>query len=55
MLSFDIRSLSNHAVSVDDTLSADDPVWEEGDPKPSVPLHVKGRLSAAGQGQYYWH
>jgi uncharacterized protein len=55
MLSFDIRSLSNHAVNVDDTLSADDPVWEEGDPKPSAPLHVKGRLSAAGPGQYYWH
>jgi uncharacterized protein len=55
MLSFDIRSLSNHAVNVDDTLSADDPVWEEGDPKPSASLHVKGRLSAAGPGQYYWH
>jgi uncharacterized protein len=55
MLSFDIRSLSNHAVNVDDTLSADDPVWEEGDPKPSTPLHVKGRLSAAGPGQFYWH
>jgi len=55
MLSFDIRSLSNHAVNVDDTLSADDPVWQEGDPKPSAPLHVKGRLSAAGPGQYYWH
>jgi uncharacterized protein len=55
MLSFDIRSLSNHAVNVDDTLSTDDPVWEEGDPKPSAPLHVKGRLSAAGPGQYYWH
>jgi uncharacterized protein len=55
MLSFDIRSLSNHAVHVDDTLSTDDPVWEEGDPKPSAPLHVKGRLSAAGPGQYYWH
>ena len=55
MLSFDIRSLSDRAVNVDDTLSADDPVWEEGDPKPSAPLHVKGRLSAAGPGQYYWH
>ena len=55
MLSFDIRSLSNHAVNVDDTLSTDDPVWQEGDPKPSAPLHVKGRLSAAGPGQYYWH
>ncbi|MFL5618440.1 MAG: YceD family protein, partial [Gemmatimonadaceae bacterium] len=29
--------------------------WEEGDPKPSSPLRVKGRLSTAGPGQFYWH
>ena len=40
MLSFDIRSLAERAVAVDDTLSPDDPVWEEGDPKPSSPLRV---------------
>jgi uncharacterized protein len=55
MLSFDIRSLAERAVAVDDTLSPDDPVWEEGDPKPSSPLRVKGRLSAAGPGRFYWH
>ena len=55
MLSFDIRSLTEHAVSVDDTLSADDPVWEEADPTPSSPLLVKGRLSSAGPGRFYWH
>ena len=55
MLSFDIRSLSERAATVDDTLSPDDPVWEEGDPKPSSPLHVKGRLSTAGPGRFYWH
>jgi uncharacterized protein len=55
MLSFDIRSLTEHAVSVDDTLPADDPVWEAGDPTPSEPLHVKGRLSAAGPSRFYWH
>jgi uncharacterized protein len=55
MLSFDIRSLTEHAVSVDDTLSPDDPVWEEGDTRPSAPIHVKGRLSAAGPGRFYWH
>ena len=55
MLSFDIRSLTEHAVMVDDTLSADDPVWEGVDPTPSAPLHVKGRLSSAGPGRFYWH
>jgi uncharacterized protein len=55
MLSFDIRSLAERAVAVDDELSPDDPVWGEGDPKPSLPLHVKGRLSPAGPGQFYWH
>ena len=55
MLSFDIRSLTERAVTVDDTLSHEDPVWEEGDPTPSSPLRVKGRLSAAGPGRFYWH
>ena len=55
MLSFDIRSLTAQAVTIDDTLSADDPVWEAGDPIPSAPLRVKGRLSSAGPTQFYWH
>jgi uncharacterized protein len=55
MLSFDIRSLTEHAVTVDDTLSADDPVWADEDAKPSSPIRVKGRLSPAGPGQFYWH
>ena len=55
MLSFDIRSLTEHAVTVDDTLPADDSVWQAEDPKPSAPLRVKGRLSSAGPGRFYWH
>ncbi|MEO8621838.1 MAG: hypothetical protein ABI625_12285, partial [bacterium] len=55
MLSFDIRSLTEHAVTVDDELSADDPVWVEGDPVPSAPLRVMGRLSSAGPSRFYWH
>ncbi|MEO8560745.1 MAG: DUF177 domain-containing protein [bacterium] len=55
MLSFDIRSLVERAVTVDDDLSTTDPVWAEGDPKPSSPLRIKGRLSSAGPGQFYWH
>jgi uncharacterized protein len=55
MLSFDIRSLTEHAVVVDATLSPDDEVWQEGDPKPSAPLRVRGRLSSAGPDRFYWH
>ena len=55
MLSFDIRSLEQHAVAVDDGLAPNDPIWQEGDPVPSTPLHVTGRLSTAGAGRYYWH
>jgi uncharacterized protein len=55
MLSFDIRSLEHHGVAVDAMLSPDDSIWQEGDPTPSGPLHVTGRLSTAGAGRYYWH
>jgi uncharacterized protein len=55
MLSFDIRSLTEHAVTVDDALSPDDAVWAEGDITPSEPIRVKGRLSSAGPGRFYWH
>ena len=55
MLSFDLRSLTERAVSVDDELSPDDAVWVEGDVTPSAPVHVKGRLSSAGPGRFYWH
>lgn len=55
MLSFDIRSLEHHAVAVDGSLAPDDPIWQEGDPVPSGPLRVTGRLSTAGAGRFYWH
>jgi uncharacterized protein len=55
MLAFDIRSLTEHAITVEDTLSADDPVWQVGDAIPSTPIRVAGRLSAAGPGRFYWH
>jgi uncharacterized protein len=55
MLSFDIRALEQHAVDGDGVLAPDDPIWQEGDPVPSTPLKVTGRLSTAGAGRYYWH
>lgn len=55
MLSFDIRSVESRAVQVDAMLPPDDPVWQQGDPVPTTPLRVTGRLSAAGAGRFYWH
>ena len=54
MLSFDIRSLESQAAHVDGTVSPDDPVWEAGDMRPATPIHVEGRLSAAGPGRFYF-
>ena len=54
MLSYDIRDVQMHPVRVDGLLPADDPVWQEGDPRPAGPLRATGRLSAAGAGRFYW-
>src|SRR5688572_33210296 len=54
MLSFDIRSVASRAVQVDGLLAPDDPVWREDDTRPSAPVHVVGRLSAAGGDRYYF-
>jgi len=49
------QGIESHAAVVDENLPADDPVWEEGDPKPVNAAHVTGRLSSAGPGRFYWH
>lgn len=54
MLSFDIRALESQAIQVDDGLAPDDPVWVEGDPVPDGPVRVRGRLSTAGAGRFYF-
>src|SRR5215210_8101466 len=54
MLSFDIRPLQSKSAQVDDRLPADDPVWQEGDPRPEGAVHVTGRLSTAGSGRFYF-
>ena len=54
MLSFDIRSLETKAVHVDGSIQTDDPIWEEGDVRPSRPVRVIGRLSSAGEGRFYF-
>ncbi len=54
MLSFDLRSLDAKAAVVEGELAPDDDVWQESDTRPSDPIAVTGRISAAGEGRYYW-
>jgi uncharacterized protein len=54
MLSFDIRSLESRAAQVGGQLEPDDPVWEARDMRPSKPIQVEGRLSAAGASRFYF-
>lgn len=54
MLSFDARALESKAVQVQSDLTADDPVWTASDVRPSDAVHVEGRLSAAGEGRFYF-
>lgn len=54
MLSFDLRSLESHAAQVDAVLAGDDPVWQEGDVRPTEGVRVTGRLSSAGTGRFYF-
>ena len=54
MLSFDLRSLETKAVQVDGSIQPDDPIWEEGDSRPTEPVRATGRLSSAGEGRFYF-
>jgi len=54
MLSFDIRSLESQAAHVTGSLAPDDPVWEDGDVRPTEPIRVEGRLSSAGASRFYF-
>lgn len=54
MLLFDLRDALNGPIPVDGTLDRDDPVWKEGDVRPTDAVHVTGRLSPAGQGTLYF-
>ena len=54
MLSFDLRALETKAVQVDGSVQPDDPIWVEGDNRPSEPIRVTGRLSTAGEGRFYF-
>jgi uncharacterized protein len=55
MLSFDIRSLVGQAGKVEGEIAPDDPIWMPEDVRPAAPLRVTGRVSAAGDGRFYFH
>jgi uncharacterized protein len=54
MLSFDLRALERRAATVHGELAPDDDIWLDGDLRPSGAIEVRGRLSSAGEGRYYW-
>ena len=54
MLSVDLRSLEGQAVQVDGSVDPEDPTWSDVATRPSSPVTVHGRLSAAGDGRYYF-
>ena len=54
MLVFDLRSLAAAAATVEDVLPPDDPVWQAEDSPPVDGVAVKGRLSTAGPGRFYF-
>ncbi len=54
MLVFDLRDLASAAAAVDDVLPSSDAVWEESDRRPTDGVQVKGRLSSAGPGRFYF-
>lgn len=55
MLCFDIRSLVANAAKVDGSVPPDDPVWIAEDARPDAAVRVTGRLSAAGEGRFYFN
>lgn len=55
MLSFDLRSIESQPVQVAGTLGGDDEVWHDDDIRPGAPIEVRGRLSRAGPGKFYFH
>ncbi len=54
MLSVDLRSLEGQAVLVEGSIDPDDQTWADATVRPSSPVTVHGRLSAAGEGRYFF-
>ena len=54
MLSVDLRSLESQSAQVAGGISPDDVLWQGVVVPPCSPVTVHGRLSAAGEGRYYF-
>jgi len=54
MLRIDLAALREGPVAVDDLIAPDDPLIKATGLALAGPLRVAGRVSTAGDGQYYW-
>ena len=55
MLRIDLRALAAGPVDTDVALPPDAPVLEGLEHALATPLRVRGRLTASGEGRYFWH
>src|SRR5438105_12634816 len=54
MLQVDLRELARGPVETQGQLAGNDPLFEGLDVVLAEPVHVAGRLHAAGEGRFYW-
>src|SRR5437879_11558901 len=54
MLQVDLRELARGPVETQGQLAGNDPLFEGLDDVLAEPVHVAGRLHAAGEGRFYW-
>src|SRR6184192_1152053 len=54
MLQVDLRELARGPVETQGQLAGNDPLFEGLDVVLADPVHVAGRLHAAGEGRFYW-
>lgn len=54
MLKVDLRELARGPVDTRADLAGNDPLFEGLDVSLAEPVHVAGRLQAAGEGRFYW-
>jgi len=55
MLRIDLAEVRAGAVDTPGRVAASDALWEGTELALAAPLEVRGRLSPAGEGKYFWH